>query len=136
MIAAERRGDTVEQLIGRMIGATGDQDAALSAIGLTELIYGIFGAQTPEIRPRRESFINELLADLTVYPYTKETALPAGKIDSKPGRSDSLRRLVDRRYGARSDPLVPIDKKSKKPPLIAEAFCCERKSLVTLPSGI
>ena len=83
VIAAERRGDTVEQLIARIIKATGDQEAALSAIGLTELIHGIFRAQSPEIRQRRESFINELLADLTVYPYTKETALLAGKIDGE-----------------------------------------------------
>jgi predicted nucleic acid-binding protein len=73
VIAAERRGDTVEQLIARIIGATGDQGAALSAIGLTELMHGIFRAKTPEMRRRRETFINELLADLTVYPYTKET---------------------------------------------------------------
>jgi len=83
VIAAERRGDTVEQLIARTIGATGDQDAALSAIGLTELIHGIYRAQTPDIRRRRETFLNELLADLTVYPYTKETALLAGKIDGE-----------------------------------------------------
>jgi predicted nucleic acid-binding protein len=75
VIAAERRGDTVEQLIARIIGSTGDQDAALSAIGLTELIHGIYRAQTPEIRRRRETFLAELLADLTVYPYTKQTAL-------------------------------------------------------------
>jgi predicted nucleic acid-binding protein len=81
VIAAERRGDTVEQLVARIMGATGDQDAALSAIGVTELVHGIFRAQTPEIRRRREIFINELLTDLTVYPYTKETALLAGKID-------------------------------------------------------
>jgi predicted nucleic acid-binding protein len=54
------------------VKATGDQEAALSAIGLTELIHGIYRAQSPEIRLRRESFLNELLADLTVYPYTKE----------------------------------------------------------------
>jgi predicted nucleic acid-binding protein len=83
VIAAERRGDTVEQLIARIIGATGDQGAALSAIGLTELMHGIFRAKTPEMRRRRETFINELLADLTVYPYTKETALVAGKIDGE-----------------------------------------------------
>ena len=63
--------------------ATGDQEAALSAIGLTELIHGLYRAQTPEIRQRRESFLNELLTDLTVYPYTKETALLAGKIDGE-----------------------------------------------------
>ena len=63
--------------------ATGDQEAAVSAIGLTELIYCIYRAQTLEIRLRRESFLNELLADLTVFPYTKETALLAGKIDGE-----------------------------------------------------
>jgi predicted nucleic acid-binding protein len=36
-----------------------------------------------ESRGRREAFISELLADLTVYPYTKETALLAGKIDGE-----------------------------------------------------
>ncbi len=83
VIAAERRGETVEQLIARVLRATGDQDAALSAIGLTELVHGLHRASTPEVRLRRESFLNELLADLTVYPYTKETALLAGRLDAE-----------------------------------------------------
>lgn len=83
MIAAERSGDTVEQLIEQIIKATGDQETALSAISLTELIHGVYRAQTPEIRQRREAFISELLADLTVYPYTRETALLAGKLDGE-----------------------------------------------------
>ena len=83
VIAAERRGDTVEQLIEKIVKATGDQEAALSAIGLTELIHGLYRAQTAQIRQRRESFLNELLTDLTIYPYTKETALLAGKIDGE-----------------------------------------------------
>jgi len=41
VIAAERRGDTVEQFIERVVNVTGDQDAALSAVGLTELIHGL-----------------------------------------------------------------------------------------------
>jgi len=83
VIAAERRGDTVEQFIERVINATGDQDAALSAIGLTELIHGLYRAKTSAMRLRRESFLTELLADLTVYPYTKETAMVAGKLDGE-----------------------------------------------------
>lgn len=83
VIAAERRGDTVERLIEGVVNIAGDQDAALSAVGLTELIHGIYRAQTPELRVRRESFLQELLADLTVYPYTKETAMLAGKIDGE-----------------------------------------------------
>jgi predicted nucleic acid-binding protein len=83
VIATERRGDTVERLIERVVILAGDQDAALSAAGLTELIHGIYRAKTPQIRSQRESFIHELLSDLTVYPYTKETALLAGKIDGE-----------------------------------------------------
>jgi len=83
VIAAERRGDTVEQLIANVVNATGDQEAALSAVGLTELIHGIYRAHTPDIRQRRQAFITELLTDLTVYPYTKETALLAGRLDGE-----------------------------------------------------
>jgi predicted nucleic acid-binding protein len=83
VITAERRGDTVEQLIEGIVKTTGDQEAALSAVGLTELIHGIYRAKTPEIRRRRETFITELLSDLTVYPYTKETALLAGRLDGE-----------------------------------------------------
>lgn len=83
VIASERRGETVERLIERVVGVTGDQEAALSAIGLTELIHGLYRAQTPALRARRQSFLDELLRDLTVYPYTKETAMLAGKLDGE-----------------------------------------------------
>ena len=83
IIPAERRGETVERLIERILRATGDQDAALSAVGLTELVHGIYRAPTPDIRSRRETYLNELLADLTVYPYTREIALLAGKLDGE-----------------------------------------------------
>ena len=83
VIDAERRGETVERLIERIVHSTGDQEAALSAVGLTEIVHGIYRASTPQIRSRREAFLNELLADLTVYPYTKETAMLAGKLDGE-----------------------------------------------------
>ena len=83
VIAAERRGDTVEKLIEQIISVTGDQEAALSSVGLTELAHGIHRAQTLAIRLRRQSFVDELLRDLTIYPYTKATALLAAKIDGE-----------------------------------------------------
>ena len=83
IIAAERRGENVERLIERIVAATGDQEAALSAIGLTELMHGLYRAKTPAMRLQRQSFLDELLADLTVYPYTKETAMLAGKLDGE-----------------------------------------------------
>jgi predicted nucleic acid-binding protein len=83
VIAAERRGDTVEKLIEQVVGRVGDQDAALSAVGLTELIHAIYRAPTAELRMRRQSFIEELIDDLAVFPYTKETAIIAGRIDGE-----------------------------------------------------
>lgn len=46
IIDAERRGETVERLIERIVSATGDQEAALSAVGLTEIVHGIYRAST------------------------------------------------------------------------------------------
>ncbi len=83
VIASERRGETVERLIERVVTVAGDQEAALSAIGLTELIHGLYRAKTPALRLHRQSFLDELLADMTVYPYTKETAMLAGKLDGE-----------------------------------------------------
>ena len=83
VIAAERRGDTIERLIQRLVDATGDQEAALSAVGLTELVHGIFRAQTAEQRARREAFVEDLLVALTVYPFTAEAARVAGKLDGE-----------------------------------------------------
>lgn len=83
VIAAERRGDTVEKLIEWVLSVAGDQDAALSAVGVTELAHGIYRTQAPEIRHRRQSFIDELLHALTVYPYTTATALLAAQVDGE-----------------------------------------------------
>lgn len=83
VIAAERRGDNVTQMLKQIVAATGDQRAVLSAVGLTELVHGIYRAQTAAARNQRDSFIRELLHDVEVYPYTKETALVAGKIDGE-----------------------------------------------------
>lgn len=83
VIDAERRGETVERLIERVMTAAGDQEAALSAVGLTELVHGLYRANTSALRVRRQSFLDELLHDLTVYPYTKAIALLAGKLDGE-----------------------------------------------------
>jgi predicted nucleic acid-binding protein len=83
VIAAERRGTSVAGLIRFVFATAGDQDAALSSVGLTEMVHGIYRAQSAAMRTRRESFIKELVRDLIVYPYTTETALLAGKIDGE-----------------------------------------------------
>jgi predicted nucleic acid-binding protein len=83
VIAAERRGDNVTGMLKQIVAVTSDQRAVLSSIGMTELVHGIYRAQTEEARNRRDSFIRELLNDVEVYPYTRETALVAGRIDAE-----------------------------------------------------
>jgi predicted nucleic acid-binding protein len=83
LIAAERRGQTVALLLGQVLGAMGDQETALSAVALVELVHGIHRADTQQRRARREAFIQELLADVPVYPFTQQVALLAGRIDGE-----------------------------------------------------
>jgi predicted nucleic acid-binding protein len=83
VIDAERRGGD-RRALDRACGYSGGRsETALFAIGLTELIHGLYRAKTPLVRLRRQSFLDELLNDLTVYPYTKETAMLAGKLDAE-----------------------------------------------------
>jgi len=60
VIDAGQRGEAVERLIERVIAVTGDQDAVLSAMGLTELIDGLYRAKTPALRLRRQSYLDEV----------------------------------------------------------------------------
>lgn len=83
VVAAERRGENITQMLKQIVAATGDQRAVLSSVGLTELVHGIYRAQSAAALSRRDSFIRELLSVVEVYPYTKETAMLAGKIDGE-----------------------------------------------------
>jgi len=83
VIRAERQNYTVERLLTELTVRFGDQEVALSSIALTEFVHGIYRAQTLEVRSRREEFMKELLDDLAVYPYTRETALLAGRMDGE-----------------------------------------------------
>ena len=83
LITAERKGETVGQLLKQVFAALGDQDTVLPAIALVELAHGIYRANTPAIRTRREAFIQELLRDVPVYPVTEQIALLAGRLDGE-----------------------------------------------------
>ena len=83
VIAAERRGDSVPQLLRQVAASVGDQYAVLSSVGLTELAHAVYRAQTAIVRERRENFLGQLLLDMEVVPYTKDTALLAGRLDGE-----------------------------------------------------
>ena len=100
VIAAERRSDTVAQLLRQVSSTVGNQRAALSAVGLTELVHATWRAQTPVLRQRRERFIEDLLADMEVVPYTKATAMLAGRINGEQSSQGVIIPFVDLLIGA------------------------------------
>ena len=83
LIAAERKGETVAQLLKRVLAVMGNQETALSAVALVEFVHGLYRANTPQVRTRRETFMQELLADVPVYPFTQPIALLAGRVDGE-----------------------------------------------------
>ncbi|MGD0631842.1 MAG: hypothetical protein ABR987_21125 [Terracidiphilus sp.] len=62
IVAAERRRDTPNQLLRNISSLAGDQEVAISSIGLTEIVHAVYRAPSMSMRLRREAFIHDLLA--------------------------------------------------------------------------
>src|SRR5665213_311137 len=61
--------------------SAGDPDLAISVITVLELAHGVSRADTEPRRRKRQSFLNDLLSGMPVYPVTIPVALRAGQID-------------------------------------------------------
>lgn len=82
-IAGERRGESVQAIIERVLTEQGEQSAALSVVTLMELTHGIYRARTDADRERRRAFVQELRRDVAVVPVTAEIAELAGRIEGE-----------------------------------------------------
>ncbi len=80
LIAEERRGASVSEVLERVQAVCGDTESALSAVTAVELTHGIYRARTDTDRLRRQSFVEELFRVVSVYPLTLEIARLAGRI--------------------------------------------------------
>ena len=83
LIAGERRGETVKQVVQRIRAAHGDIESALSAISIIELTHGIYRAKTDADRLRRKAFADELARDMIVHPVSLAIAQLAGRIEGE-----------------------------------------------------
>lgn len=83
VIAAERKGQTVEQLLRNVRQAFGEVDIAVCAVTVAELIHGVYRANTPEIRDRRKAFIDEFLRHVPLHAVTRETCEIVGRISGE-----------------------------------------------------
>jgi predicted nucleic acid-binding protein len=83
IIAAERRGLTVLQILEQVRAAQGEIEVGLSVVTIAELVHGAYRAKTQEQRDRRLEFIERLASDVPMYPVTLEIASLAGRIEGQ-----------------------------------------------------
>ena len=81
VIAGERRGHTVRQILEQFKTGYGEIEVGLSVVTIVELTHGIQRAGTEERRQRRQAFVDELIRDVPVHPVTVEIARMAGRIE-------------------------------------------------------
>ena len=63
IIEAERKGQTVEQLLEHIKESAGEVEILICSVTVAELAHGIYRANTLEIRDRRRAFIDELIKE-------------------------------------------------------------------------
>jgi predicted nucleic acid-binding protein len=83
LIASERRGETVKQVIQRVRAAHGDTESALSVISIMELTHGVYRARSDADRLRRQAFADELARAMIVHPVSLAIARLAGRIEGE-----------------------------------------------------
>jgi tRNA(fMet)-specific endonuclease VapC len=83
LIAGERRGESVRQILKRVQAVHGEVDSALSVVTIVELTHGIYRAKNDADRERRRAFSEELRRDMVVHPVTVEIAELAGRIEGE-----------------------------------------------------
>jgi tRNA(fMet)-specific endonuclease VapC len=83
LIAGERGGESVRQILKRILTSRGEVDCALSVVTIVELTHGIYRAKSDADRERRRAFSEELRRDLVVHPLTVEIAELAGRIEGE-----------------------------------------------------
>jgi predicted nucleic acid-binding protein len=83
IIAAERRGLTVLQILEQVRAAQSEIEVGLSVVTIAELVHGAYRAKTQEQRDRRLEFIERLASDVPMYPVTLEIARLAGRIEGQ-----------------------------------------------------
>jgi tRNA(fMet)-specific endonuclease VapC len=83
LITAERRRHSIATILEQIQAALGESEVGLSAVTIFELAHGIQRAKPEAQRQRRQMFVDELRAVVTVHPLTDEIAERAGVISGR-----------------------------------------------------
>jgi len=85
IIAAERRGRTVREILEQLKALQGDVEIGISVVTVAELVHGAYRTKTQAQQQRRLEFIERLSSDVPVYPITLDIAWLAGRIEGQQG---------------------------------------------------
>ena len=83
IVAAERRGHTVREILKQVKGAQGEIEIGRSVVTIAELVHGAYRAKTQTQQQQRLEFIERLSSDVPVYPVTLDIARLAGRIEGQ-----------------------------------------------------
>ncbi|MGA2216170.1 MAG: PIN domain-containing protein [Bryobacteraceae bacterium] len=83
LIAAERQGKSVLQILEQIEAAFGAVDVGISVIAVAELVHGAYRAQDEARKQRRLRFIERLSTDVPVYPVTLGIARMVGRMEGE-----------------------------------------------------
>ena len=83
IIAAERRGHTVREILEQLKALQGDIEIGISVVTVAELVHGAYRTKTEAQQERRLEFIERLASDVPVYPVTLDIARLAGRIEGQ-----------------------------------------------------
>lgn len=102
MIAAERRGHTVRQILEQIKAAHGEIDIGLSVVTIAELMHCAYRAKDESHKRRRLAFIDRLCSDVPVHPVTVEIARRVGRIEGEQAAQGIVIAFEDLAIGLRA----------------------------------
>lgn len=100
VIAAERKKQSVVQLLESIFNDHGPVNLSLSPVTVAELVHGIYRAQSPEGAKRRRQYIEELVALVPVQSLTTQTAWLIGRLEGEEAAKGNVLPFNDLMIGA------------------------------------
>lgn len=83
LIAAERQGHSVRQILELVQASEGETEIGLSVVTIAELVHGAYRGKTQAQQERRLEFIERLCQDVPVHTMTLDIARLVGRIEGE-----------------------------------------------------
>jgi tRNA(fMet)-specific endonuclease VapC len=100
LIAAERQGRSVLQLLESIEATFGSVDLGISVISIAELVHGAYRAQDQSRQQRRLAFIDRVCSDVPIYPMTLDIARRVGRMEAELAERGTTLAFEDLAIGA------------------------------------